>query len=417
MMFCLIDCNNFYVSCERLFNPHLKNKACAVLSNNDGCIIARSNEAKALNIKMGDPIFLYKNLINEKKLEVYSSNFVLYGDLSNRVMETIKSFELEMEIYSIDEAFLIVNLPQNKLLDFAIFAQQKIYRWTGISVSIGIAPTKTLAKIANETAKKRGGILILDSNHKIDEILAQTKIEDVWSIGVTSSQILKKINIINAKQLKEADDNLIKKHLKTLGIRTLLELRSIPCYNLEKNPKPKKSIHCSRSFPNEVLSFEKLKNAIANFTFTAAKKLRKQNSVASHLTIFLATNRFKKEKYYSNSFTIGLSVGSDYTPELLSKADIALKKIYIDGLFYKKAGIMLSSISEKKYIQQDFFTASISLDKKSRAMKALDNINRHFHRQALFFASQGLDKKWMINQSRKSQKFTTSWDELLKISI
>ena len=415
-MFCLIDCNNFYVSCERVFNPKIKNKPCVVLSNNDGCVIARSNEAKTLKINMGDPIFLHKDLIESKKLEVYSSNFALYGDMSNRVMQVIKSFEFDTEVYSIDEAFINLDVPLEKLSSYATEIKQKIQRWTGIPVSIGIAPTKTLAKVAAKTAKKEKGILIFDNEKIIDEILEKTKVEDIWSIGQSYSKTLKRLNIVNAKQFKYADDKQIKKHLKTPGFRTLLELRSIPSYPIETSPEPKKSILCSRSFPKETASFEMIKNAVASFVSTAAEKLRKQKSAASYLTVFISTSRFNKEKYYSNSSTFGFIIATDYTPDLIFAGEAALKQIFVDGLFYKKAGVLLSSLSEKKCIQQDMFTQNNSSDKQNRAIKAFDQINRHFDKNAIFFAAEGVDRcRWLCKQSKRSPKYTTSWEDLLKI--
>lgn len=415
-MFCLIDCNNFFVSCERVFNPKLKKRPCVVLSNNDGCVVARSNEAKALKIKMGDPIYLHKNLIVEKGIEVYSSNFVLYGDMSNRVMEVIRSFEFEMEVYSIDEAFIKLDLPPDKLHSFAEEIKQKIKKWTGIPVSVGIAPTKTLCKIAGDIAKKDKGVFIFDSEKKIDDALEKTPVEDIWSIGQSYSKTLRRLNIFNAKQFKYSDDNLIKKHLKTPGFRTLLELRSTSTYPLETSPEPKKSILCSRSFPYELSSFEMIKNAIASFTSKAAEKLRKQNSVASCITVFLATSRFKEDKYYSNAATVGFTIPLDYTPDLITAAEMALKQIFIKDLFYKRAGILLSSLLEKKYIQQDLFFTHNSSDKKNRAMKTLDEINKQLDKDALFFAAEGVDKCSFLNkQAKKSPKYTTSWEDLVKI--
>jgi len=321
-MICLIDCNNFYVSCERVFDASLKNKACVILSNNDGCVIA-----------MGEPIFFYKELIKDKKLEVLSSNFALYGDMSFRVMQTIKTFDFETEIYSIDEAFIKIDLPKEKLLYLATEIKKKVLNWTGIPVSIGIAPTKTLAKVANKFAKKGlGAIYILDEENLIDKTLEATLVEDIWSIGQSSSQILRRLNIINGKQFKYADEKLIIKYLKIPGYRTLLELRSTPCYSLENFPQRKKSILCSRSFAVPLSSLDLLKRAVASFASSVAEDLRKQKSVASFITVFIASNRFNKEKYYSNSLTKGFAVATDYTPDLISKALEALSQIYVKDL-------------------------------------------------------------------------------------
>lgn len=415
-MYCLIDCNNFFVSCEKVFNPKLKNKPCVVLSNNDGCVIARSNEAKALRINMGDPIFLHKKLINDNQLEAFSSNFVLYGDMSNRVMEVIKSFNFDMEVYSIDEAFLKLDVQADQLYFYAKEIKEKILSWTGIPVSIGIAPTKTLCKIAGNIAKKDKGIQIFDNEEIIDRSLEKTKVEDIWSIGKSSSATLRRLNIINARQFKYADEKIIKKHLKICGVRTQMELMSICAHPLQTGPHSQKTLLCSRSFPKETDSFDLLKKAIAFFAGTAAEKLRKQQCAASFLTLFISTSRFKQEKYYSNSATIGFTVATNYTPEIIKGAEEALKQIFIEGLFYKKAGILLSALSEKKYVQQDIFFNSNSYNKKDRAMKALDQINSQFDKNSVFFASQGMEKcNFLYKQAKKSHRYTTCWDELLEV--
>lgn len=407
-MFALIDCNNFYASCERVFNPKLKNKALVVLSNNDGCVIARSNEAKALNIKMGDPIFLYKKLIKEEKIEVFSSNFPLYGDMSNRVMQTLKTFGLEIEIYSIDEAFLKLN----KNADFYSLGREikeKVYRWTGLPVSIGIGPTKTLAKLASCAAKKKKGVFILES---IDRDLENISIEDIWQIGPSSASKLKSLNILNAKDLKNAPDELIKKHLKTPGYRTVLELRGVSCSFLQEENE-RKSILVSRSFTKPLSSFEELYEALSSFVALGSEKLRKEKKLTIYLTVFIKTNRFSKD-FYENSYTITLPEGSNYTPILLKAAKNALLQIYVKNLLYKRAGIYFSNLISKANFQPDLFSEGNS-EKREKAMKTLDEINRHYAKKTLFFASEGIEKNWTQAQTKRSPKYTTSWEDLLKV--
>lgn len=404
-MLALIDCNNFYVSCERVFNPKLKGKAVVILSNNDGCVISRSNEAKPL-VKMGDPIFLHKKLILEKKLLVYSSNFSLYGDMSNRVMQTIAEFGFDHEIYSIDEAFLKLDC---KDLFIAWQIKERIKKNTGIPVSIGIGPTKTLAKIASDFAKKERGVLILDDSN-IDDHLQKTPIEDIWGIGCAYAKILKKININNAKEFKDAKIELIKAHLKTNGVKIYLELNGTVSLTMNGEQK-KKSILSSRSFKNGIGSFDLLEKALCNFTAIASEKLRAQKSLASYITVFICTNRFN-ENFYTNQYTIGMDP-TDYTPDLLSKARLGLKKIFKKDFCYKRAGIMLTNLLDKKNYQLDLFSKD-SIDKKDRAMQVLDEINDRFS-NALIFASQG-HEKFLGKQTQKTPRYTTCWQEILQIS-
>jgi DNA polymerase V len=412
MMFALIDCNNFYASCERVFNPKLRNKPLVVLSNNDGCIIARSNEAKALQIKMGDPIYLYKKLIKEEKLEVLSSNFTLYGNMSNRVMQTIKEFGFAMEVYSIDEAFLEFNKKED-FFSIGKEIKERVYQWTGINVSVGFGPTKTLAKLSNKLAKKRNEVVCLDENS--DELLEQISIDNVWGIGFSSEEKLKSLNIFNVRQLKYAPDELIKKILKTPGMRTVFELRGTPCFTLEEIAQTRKSIICSRSFGNPISSFDLLYKAIATFISMGAEKLRKENLVTGFVTVFIETSRFT-QNYYANSFSISLPQASDYTPLLLSSAKNGLLQIFKEELLYKKAGILFSDLHSKNNLQLNLFSPK-NQEKKEKIMKTVDLINKRFDKQALFFAAQGVEKNWISQQSKKSLNFTTSWDELLKIQI
>ena len=418
-MFLLVDCNNFYASCEMVFQPKLKGKAVVVLSNNDGCVIARSKEAKEMNIGMGEPIFHYKSLVEKKELITFSSNFALYGDMSQRVQQILFTFDLPIEIYSIDEAFLSVEGFSNSQLEkLAFVIRQRIKKWCGIVVSIGISKTKTLAKVANKMAKKLStGICLLGNEIEIKKALENTKIDDVWGIGYRYGKKLKKLGIFTAKKLIEQKDEFIKTKLTVTGLRTTFELRGKSCINWEDIPPPQRSILCSRSFPHKLTSFNELKEAISYFVSSGANKLRKQKMTAGYLSVFIATSPFdKKRPFYGNSSHINLSPPCSFTGDLIKNAHIALKEIYRAHLEYKKAGILLSNFSDENTLQQDLFSPSISCKKKKSLSSAVDKINRKQKKQSVFFAAEGINPKWKNTPAKKSYKYTTSWDELLKIN-
>jgi DNA polymerase V len=313
--FAIVDCNNFYVSCERVFNPKLVGKPVVVLSNNDGCVVARSNEAKALGIKMGVPVFQISRLMKTHNVQALSSNYALYADMSQRIMNTLSRFTPDVEIYSIDEAFLdLSQFKQYDLTDYGHKIRSTIKQWTGIPVSIGIAETKTLAKIANKIAKKSvkaEGVLNLTASPYLNRALEITDVGDVWGIGRSYSKFLNTYGIHNALQLLDADDKFIKKRMGITGIRLLNELRGIPCYALEQFPYPKKGISVSRTFKNSIESLDDLKEAVAAYASIGAEKLRKEHSVAGVIMVFLMTNRFKKENYYVNIKNIRLPIEED----------------------------------------------------------------------------------------------------------
>jgi len=417
-MFLLVDCNNFYASCEIVFQPKLKGKALVVLSNNDGCVIARSKEAKEMNIAMGEPIFLYKSLIKQKKLHVFSSNFALYGDMSQRIQQILFTFDLPTEIYSIDEAFLFAEGFSNEgLKKLAISIRKKIKKWCGIPVSIGIGKTKTLAKVANKIAKKsKSGVCLLSTEIEIEKALKNTKIEDVWGIGFRYAKKLKKYGIYNAKNLTDQKDEFIKTKLTVMGLRTALELRGKSCIAWEDVPPPRQSILCSRSFSNKLTSFSQLKEAVSYFVSSAAQKLRDQKMIAGYLSVFITTSPFdKKNIYYGNSSHVNLSPPTSFTGDLIKNAHIALKEIFKAHLEYKKAGVLLGDFSDENLLQQDLFTSSKSFERKKRLSKAVDKINRKQKKQSVFFASEGIHPKWNSASTKKSPKYTSSWEEILKI--
>lgn len=415
----LVDCNNFYASCERVFNPRFWNRPLVVLSNNDGCVVARSNEAKALGIPMGAPFFQYADLFKKHRVVVLSSNYTLYGQMSHRVMQSLSYFSPDMEIYSIDEAFLqMENSPS--LSSELQQIKQTVYQWTGIPVSIGAASTKTLAKVANRYAKKnlpQKGFLILD-DEKREEILRHFPVEDVWGIGHQKTAFLCRNDIKTAWELACADDQWLKKNLTVVGLRTAWELRGISCMPLEEFSPPKKSIVCSRSFGQEVFHENDLAEALANYTASAAERMRDQQSAASFLEVFLNTSRFKEGTYYANSIHVTLPQPTDYTPHLIHFAKTGLSKIFKEGFAYKKIGVMMGGLVRHDSIQQSLFFKPKLTDKKQKIiMNFIDHANAKYGKDALKYAAQGIEKAWSMRRNRCTAHFTTSWDDLLSIQI
>lgn len=418
-VFALVDCNNFYASCERLFRPELNGKPVVVLSNNDGCIVARSNEAKALGIPMGEPLFKAKHLISKHKIHVFSSNYALYGDLSHRVMDILRQMEPEVEVYSIDEAFIA--LPVTKEWDRVQYAgelRERIRKNVGIPVSIGMATTKTLAKIANRVAKKQAqfnGVFDLADNSPIDRVLEKIEVNDVWGIGRRSTEKLNRHGIYTALDLKRADETRIRKLLTVVGARTVMELNGISCISLENAPACPKSIITSRSFGHPVTDIDNLREAVITFVSIAGEKLRKQGVEAGALNLFITTGPFDEQARYSNNQTIVLSRPTSSTPELIAAALQGLKFLYRPGYRYRKAGVMLTEIvKQDRYRPQDLFSfprPAVSEDK--RLMTALDRINGKWGRQAIQYGmTTAEDKPWMMQQTRKSPAYTTNWHEL-----
>jgi DNA polymerase V len=419
--FAIVDCNNFYVSCERVFNPKLAGKPVVALSNNDGCVVARSNEAKALGIKMGVSVFKISNLIKTHEVQAFSSNYALYGDMSQRIMNTLSGFTPDIEIYSIDEAFLdLSQCKRYNLTDYGYKIRSTIKQWTGIPVSIGIAETKTLAKIANKIAKKSirtEGVLNLTASHYQNRVLEITDVGDVWGIGRSYSKFLNNYGIHNALQLRDADDKFIKKKMGITGVRLLQELRGVSCYALEHSPSPKKGITVSRTFKNSIESLNDLKEAIAAYVSIGAEKLRKEHSVAGVLMVFLMTNRFKKENYYVNIKTIKLPVATSDTSQLIHYAQEGLKAAYRKGPLYKKAGVMFKYLNPEYQIQADLFNYK-DFRRSKKLMQTLDNINKKMGSDTLKYAATGLSKnqRWKTVFKRRSPSYTTNWDQLLKVS-
>ena len=412
----LVDCNNFYCSCERVFNPKLEGKPVVVLSNNDGCVVARSQEAKDLGIPMGVPIFKIRQIIAQHKIEVYSSNYVLYGDLSGRVMATLANFSPDVEIYSIDEAFGDLSwLSGTELRDYALSIKKTVHQWLGIPISIGIAPTKTLAKIANRIAKKnpeyQGVCLFPDLEFEQNQILKAITVEDVWGIGRRYRKWLIGEGIENALQLKQMPEWKIQQKMGVVGVRLLRELNGIACLELELQPKPKKATCVSRSFRRPVTSLAEMKKAVATHTTRAAAKLREQKQCAAAVTVFILTSRFK-DNYYSNSITLPLPIASNLTPELIDVALRGLELIFYEGYQYKKAGIIMQGLQPASIRQGNLFLPEYDPSKQEKLMKTIDQLNNQFGKDTLFWAASGIKQSWQMKRERVSSRFTTCWSEL-----
>ncbi len=409
----LIDCNSFYVSCERLFNPKIRKKPVVVLSNNDGCIISRSNEAKALGIKMGEPYFKEKEVIVKNDVQVFSSNYSLYGDISRRVMRTLKRFNSDIEIYSIDEAFLdLSNFPDNKIEDVGYEIRSIVLKWTGIPTSIGIAKTKTLSKVANHIAKKKqSGVVSLIGIENIDPILEKVEINDVWGVGKQLTKFYHQNGIYNAKQLKNKSNTWIKKNSNVLSSRTAMELRGIPCIDLETTSSKRKSCVVSRSFGQRVEKYQELKEAIAGYTLNASEKIRSESLVAKSITVFVRTSPFQNRYgFYSNSKTIDLPIATNNSIEIVKVALNALEYIFKNGYRYQKAGIMLSHLSESTNNKNLF--SSERDEKINSLMRSIDNTNYRYGRSTLSLASAGVHKKWSSRRQHYSKIDTSDFYSL-----
>ena len=413
----LIDCNSFYVSCERLFNPKINNKPVVVLSNNDGCVISRSTEAKKIGIKMGEPYFKVKELVRKNNVHIFSSNYSLYGDISRRVMKTLKSFSDKIEIYSIDEAFVdLSHIEEKEVVNYGKEIRERILKWTGIPTSVGISNTKTLSKIANHIAKKnKTGVIYLKEN--IDERLKNFHISDIWGVGKQLSKLYIKNGIDTAFKLKNISNTWVKKSTNVLGAKTVMELRGITCINLETQETKRKSCCVSRSFGKKVESLEKLQESITTHCLNAAEKIRNDNQTARSITIYIRTSPFDKyRKYYSNSITIDLPIATSNSLELVKLAINGLKKIYKYGYFYQKAGIVLSKLREAS--ENEFnLLAPIMENKSQTLMKAIDFTNAKYGRNAISLAQAGINNSWKMRREHSSKIDTASFDSLPKINV
>jgi len=400
----LIDCNSFYVSCERLFNPKIRRKPVVVLSNNDGCIVSRSNEAKALGIKMGEPYFKAKDIIIKNNVQVFSSNYSLYGDLSRRVMRTLKRFNSDIEVYSIDEAFMdLSNFSDDEVLNVGQEIRSTVLQWTGIPTSIGIAKTKTLSKVANHIAKKKkSGVTNFIGIENIDPLLEKVDINDVWGVGRQLTKFYHKNGIYNAKQLKNKSNTWIKKSSNVLGSRTAMELRGISCIDIEKTKSKRKSCVVSRSFGKRIEKYQELKEAVAGYCLNASEKIRSESLTAKSITVFIRTSPFQSSfGYYSNSKTIDFPIRTNDSIEIVKTALTALESIFKNGYRYQKAGVLLSGLSESANNKNLFSSEKDS--KINSLMKSIDNTNYRYGRSTLSLASAGVQKKWNMRRQYSSK--------------
>lgn len=417
-MLALADCNNFYASCERIFQPHLQNKAVVVLSNNDGCVIARSNEAKNLGIKMGVPAFQLKEITKKNEVHIFSSNFALYGDISKRVMSTMREECLKMEVYSIDEAFMDFS-GEGSPVDKAVALKQKVQQHVGVPISIGIAPTKTLCKVAGLIAKKytSSGVYILKDQKTIEKALKWLPVEELWGIGRRHAQSLKSSGVHTAFDLCQAEDSWIRLKLSVVGLRMVKELRGTPCFPLEESSSRKKNICTSRSFGKEVKTIEELREAISSFANTCAYKLRQQKSCAKRISVFILTNRHKPNaKQYKGLTSIVMDSPTNSSLEIVGLALKGLEQVFRGDCIYKKAGIIVSDIVPQNQQQLSLFD-SVDRKKHQLIMTSVDEINKKMGRDKVRLAVQGHSPRWALKQERLSPCYSTKIEDALQVKI
>jgi DNA polymerase V len=418
-VFALVDCNSFYCSCERIFRPDLENVPVGVLSNNDGCIVALSKEMKALGIQRGAPAYKVQNIINKHKGVLFSSNYALYGDISSRVMNTLSTFTPELEVYSIDEAFLTLDgIKSEDLRKYGLEIKKIIARDIGIPVSVGIGESKTLAKLANHVAKKynkfAGCFSFLDYDDRND-VLRYIPISKVWGIGYKHAQRLKKNNIKTVYDFIKLSEDWVKSEMTIVGYRTQRELRGIPAIEMEMTYDPKKQILSSRSFSYPVEELDELLEAASLYCVRAVKKLREQKSVAGSIMAYLTTNPFKDEAQYANYQSTNLVVPSAYTPEFIDASKRLIRKMFRKGYRYKKVGIMLSDIQPEGDVEPDLFNVAYIDDKRKTIMDTIDKINGKLGSNTVSFASCGITQNWKMKRELLSPAYTTRWSDLRKV--
>jgi len=414
----MVDCNNFYVSCERVFQPSLEGCPVVVLSNNDGCVISRSEEAKALGIGMGEPAYKRETFFRANGVRVFSSNYALYGDMSARVMQVLDQFSSEVERYSIDEAFVHLNgLSEKSLLNTAKIIRAQVRKWTGIPVCVGVARTKTLAKVANRFAKKvpdKGGVCLIASEEERLQLLAATSVGDVWGIGRKHARLLEAYGVRTALQLTEMPREQVRRLLTITGLGTALELSGTPCLGIDVPSAAAKSLVCSRSFGTRVVDLPSLEEALSAFVQRAGEKLRTRGLMAGAVQIFIETNRFQPGPQYAQSACRDLSEPTDYTPILQERALGMLRQIYRTGFRYQKVGVVLFDLVATRQRQCLLFESSKEqVATRKELMKALDQINARYGRDTVRLAAAGIGPKaWHMRQELRSLRYTTSWNEL-----
>ena len=404
-MLALVDCNNFYASCERVFNPSLEGVPIVVLSNNDGCAVARSNEAKALGIKMGEPYFKIKALCQWRKVQVFSSNYELYGDLSRRVTHVLRQFSPQIEVYSIDESFLYLDELENPLA-FAEELRRTVKQWTGIPVSIGLGPTKTLTKLANRVAKKSGtGCLVAN-----EKMFPDIEVQDVWGIGRRLSRKLRELGIRTVEKLVATSPVILRRIGGVQLERTLRELQGIRCWGMEES-QPRQNMCSSRSFGHPVTKLSDMEEALTSYVMNAVKRMRSQDSQATGIQVFIETNPFKDTPQHHDSRSATLSEATD---DLLSINSVALKllrQVFREGFAYKKCGVLLLGLEPRKLRQAHLFPA-IDMEKRAKLNTAMDIIHEQYGNRALFPACRGVHQTWKMRRNQSSPRWTTQWDEI-----
>lgn len=415
----LVDCNNFYASCERVFQPELRGRPVVVLSNNDGCVIARSNEAKALGIGMGDPWHLNEAKFAKHGVIVRSSNYALYGDMSGRVVEVLRRFSPRVEVYSIDEAFLDLTGFDGRLEQHARELRTMVLQWTGIPVSVGIAPTKTLAKVANRTAKKlpdAGGVVVLMDEAAQREALARLDLTDLWGVAARLAARLEALGIATPLDLRDANTDILKQRVSVVVERTARELAGVSCIAFEDVAATAKSIMASRSFGRPVILYDELQQAVSSHVERAAEKLRRKGLVAGQLVVFIETNPFKpSERQYSRNQAVELAVPSADTRRLIRAALAGLRIIFRPGYRYKKAGVLLLDLAPPHELQGDLWGREDSA-RTQVLMAAIDRLNKQWGRGTVSIAAAGTRKGWSLRAERRSASYTTRWEHLLQVA-
>ena len=412
-MFALVDCNSCYASCHQIFRPDLRGQPVVVLSNNDGCVVARSKEAKAIGVPDLQPFFKIEAQLKANKVHIFSSNYALYGDISHRVMETLRRFAPEIEVYSIDEMFLDLSRRPDDLKTLGNTIKETLWQEVRMPVCVGMAPTKTLAKLANHVAKKidkTAGVCLLDQPHKWQWVLQRIPVTRVWGIGKRLGKKLAALKIYSAQDLASADAKFLRKQFSVNIERTIEELNGVPAIPLEQQPEPRQQIYCTRSFGEKPDTIEPLLQAVSGYTARAAEKLRKQQYFANALQVFINTSPHEPN-YYANSTTVALAYPTDDTRVLVRHARAALKKLYRPNKRYLKAGVGLLDLSSKKFLQGDIFCEGQSIQSE-RLMNTLDAINRRYGRGASFLAAQGSSNVWRMRQQYSSPLYTTRWRDI-----
>ncbi len=418
-MIALVDCNNFYASCEKVFDPSIADRPLVVLSNNDGCVIARSAEAKAMGIPMGEPYFKIKPLVKEKGVVVKSSNFRLYGDLSRRVTNILRAYAPQIEVYSIDESFLDFTGIEN-IEEISWSIRNQVQKWVGITVCVGVGPSKTIAKTANNYAKKsRKGVTVISSQYQIQRLREITPIDDIWGIGRKQYKRLRSYNIKTAEDfVQKLDPTWIQRNMSITGVRTWEELQGKSVMHLEPTSPPKQSITTSRSFGVMISDYALLKEAVMGFTDSCAQKLRRDKLVARELIIFITSNPFREdEEQYKNSQRMTLIVPTADSQELIRSATVLLKAIYREGIYYKKAGVIVNKLIPENEVQESLFD-SVDRTKSAVLMKSMDNLTEKYGFGAVRLGAVGVQKKdWVMKQEQRSPQYTTSWSEIIEIDV